>query len=75
MTEKHRIEYEGHYEVDYNTDWVMFKVLIYPPRKKKYNVRWELAINIARNIVRWDKSTVYFWNSYGNWDSLTGGRR
>ncbi len=44
-------------EIIGRSDWAKVVVEITAPKKRKPCTKWELAINIARNQIHWDKST------------------
>ena len=46
-------------EIIGNSDYAKVTVEIFPPKKRKPTIVWELAINIVRNTIHWDKSSFY----------------
>lgn len=46
-------------EIIGRSDWAKVTVEVYKPRKRKPEIIWELAINIVKNQIHWDKSSFY----------------
>ena len=46
-------------EIIGHSDWAKVTVEVYKPRKRKPEIIWELAVNIVRDQIHWDKSNFY----------------